>query len=37
MEGIAGDTAPYGSLENSIKRSNDMEYYNLQVKYVKYI
>jgi len=26
MEGIAGDTAPYGSLENSIKRSNDMEY-----------
>jgi len=26
MEGIAGDTAPYGSLESSIKRSNDMEY-----------
>lgn len=26
MDGIAGETAPYGSIDTSIKRSKDIEY-----------
>jgi hypothetical protein len=33
MDGIAGETAPYGFIDNGIKRSLDIDFNKLQLKY----
>jgi hypothetical protein len=35
MDGIAGETAPYGFIDNSVKRATNIEFNKLQVKYAK--
>jgi hypothetical protein len=37
MDGIAGDTAPYGQINTSIKRSTDIEYNKITLKYTNFI